>query len=149
MSAPLVLSSLDQALEHLDGLPPASSITVPGSWSWAQTLEHCAQSIDCSIDGYPKLKPGFIRATVGRLVVGRFLRRGWFNHDLEGPVPGAPELSATEPEAATAQLRGAIERYLAHSGPLKPHFVFGDLSKDDFDKVHAMHLAGHFAAVSH
>ncbi len=148
MSATLQLSSLRQALEHLDGLRPANAITVPGAWSWAQTLEHCAQSIDCSIDGYPKLKPRLVRATIGRWVVGRFVRRGWFHHDLAAPVPGAPAVTSDDAEAAHLRLRDAIERYLDHDGPLRPHFVFGDPDKPSFDKVHAMHLADHFAAVS-
>ena len=147
MPAPLQLSSLSNALAHLESLGPAASIDVPGPWSWAQTLEHCAQSIECSLNGFPKLKPAFVRATIGRLVIRKFLRRGWFNHDLAGPVPGAADLEADDPHAAEQRLRAAIERFEAHEGELAPHFIFGTLSKADFDHFHAMHLADHFAAV--
>ena len=31
-------------------------------------------------------------------------------------------------------------------GPLRPHFAYGKLSKPEFERAHAMHLANHFSA---
>lgn len=136
--------SLDQAMTRLDALA-GQAVTVPGTWSWAQVLEHCAQSIEYSLDGFPRLKPAIVRGTIGRLVAGRFLSRGYLGHDLAGPIPGAPTLASEDAAAAEDRLRSAIERFEQHEGPLQPHFIFGRLDKGSFARMHAMHLADHLA----
>lgn len=118
----------------------------PQGLSWPHVLEHCAQSIEYSMDGFPKLKPWIIRATVGRIVAGRFLSRGSFSHDRGGPIPGAPALSLTDADAAFARLEAAVSRFEAHEGPLKEHFVFGRVTKENFGQLHAMHIQDHLAA---
>ena len=42
-----------------------------------QTALHCARSIEYAVQGYPKMKPAFVRATIGKLVLGRFLKSGF------------------------------------------------------------------------
>ena len=136
------VSALAQALadveaRHGDNPKPSRG------WPWPIVLAHCAQSIECSLDGFPKLKPTLIRATIGKLVARRFIKRGAFEHNLEGPIPGAPELDDTDPDEALTRLRKAITRFESHEGPLADHFIFGRLSKSDYAKIHAMHIADH------
>ena len=140
------LSDAAAALRELRGNPDAA---VAGPPTLHQMLVHLAQSIDCSRTGYPQMKPAWVRATVGRLVLGLFLWRGAMRHDLAAPVPGMPAIG---PEgdlgAAWDRLLGAISAFQRHEGPMQPHFVYGELDKATYDRVHAMHIADHLAAVA-
>ena len=113
-------------------------------WSAGKTFAHCAQTIECAMDGYPSLKPAWVRATLGRLVIGKFLRQGQMRHGLSAPVPGAPEIpESTGTAEGLDRLLAAIDRFQAHTGPLQPHLLFGQMSRDDYDRYFAMHIADH------
>ena len=139
------LHTFDEVLRELEKLE-AGNTSPSGSWTLAQLLSHCAQSVEYSIAGYPKLKPALFRATVGRLVKKRFLSKGEMSHDLEAPVPGAPELQAKEPLRDVAQrLRAAIAKFRAHEGALAPHLAYGECTREEYEKLHAMHIANHLS----
>ncbi len=143
----LRLHSLAEAKDELGRLA-GRDVDVGEGWSLPRVLLHCKQSIDASIDGYPKLKPAFVRATIGRLVARRFLQKGEMRHDLRSPIPGAPELADEgDADAARALLVASIERFEAHTGELAPHFVFGKLDKAAYERLHAMHIADHLSAM--
>jgi hypothetical protein len=111
-------------------------------------MAHCAQSIDCSIDGFPKPAAWVVRAVVGPMVLKKFLKQGFMRHDTAAPVPGvpppSPELSNAD---GLAKLEAAIARFRAHTGPLAPHFAYGPVSKAAYEAVHAMHAANHLDAL--
>jgi hypothetical protein len=143
------LSCLTDAAAALRDLRGNSEATVVGPPTLHQMLGHLAQSIDCSRTGYPEMKPAWVRATVGRLVLWLFLRRGAMRHDLAAPVPGMPAIAPEgDLEAAWDRLLGAIAAFQRHEGPMQPHFVYGELDKATYDRVHAMHIADHLAAVA-
>jgi hypothetical protein len=142
---PSRLHTFDEVLQALDAVE-RSTPKLQGSWSLAQVLGHCAQSIEYSLNGYPKLKPAWFRATVGPLVKRRFLGRGEMSHDLEGAIEGAPLVDPNEPlREVISRLRSAIAKFRAHSGPLAPHLAYGACSRDEYEKLHAMHIANHFS----
>lgn len=141
------LHTFDEVLRELEKLEAAPP-TLVGRWTLAQTLAHCAQSIEYSIDGYPKLKPAFIRATVGPLIKKRFLAKGEMSHDLEGVIEGAPALHPQEPlRDVLTRLRSAIQRFRAHTGEYMPHLAYGTCSREEYEKLHAMHIANHLSRV--
>src|SRR5262249_42060389 len=111
-----------------------------------EALAHVAQGIEYSITGYPRLNSKLFQTTFGRLALSLSLRRGVMRHNLDAPIPGAPAVAGQYP--AIARLRLAIEAFDAHRGALAPHFAFGPLRKDDYAKVHAMHLADHLRVFS-
>ncbi len=117
-----------------------------GGWPLAQVLEHAAQSIEYSIDGYPVLKSALFRGTVGAAAWALFDARGRMNHALDEPIPGAPALTLAF-EAARERLLSAMSRYAAHGGPLAPHFAYGPLDKAQYARAHLMHLANHWTEV--
>jgi hypothetical protein len=138
------------ALTRLDDLEPALAPLLrsarpspPGSWDLAQVLAHCAQSIEYSMTGYPRLRSALFRALVGPVVKRRFIRRGRMSHDRSAPVPGAPELERLSLDAAAARLRAAIAAFRAFDGPLAPPLAYGRCTKADYDTLHALHLADH------
>jgi hypothetical protein len=131
-----------RAVTDLVATPPRAT----GAWSLAQVLNHAAQSIEYSLDGFPQLKPALFRATVGPLAFKVFDARGAMKHPLDQPIPGAPALDAQAPlDAAAQRLLAAFDRFERHTGPLQPHFAYGALDKPAYARAHLMHLADHWA----
>ncbi len=119
-----------------------------GAWSLGQVLAHAAQSIEYSMDGYPELKPGWFRHTVGPAAFAVFKARGRMSHGLSEPIPGAPDLgAATALDAAAQRLLAAIDRFEAHVGAFAPHFAYGDLGREGYLQAHLMHLNNHWQEV--
>jgi hypothetical protein len=138
------MNALAGTLQWLDDLERASSVRTTGAWPLAAVLEHCAQSIEMSVDGFPVHKGALFKSTIGKVAFGVFRSRGRMNHGLGEPIPGAPALAAgADWRPAARRLRDAIARFDAHAGPLQPHFAYGTLSKDDYALAHAMHIANH------
>jgi hypothetical protein len=143
----LVLSSFAQALPELERLAKLPALRQAAAWGWAQTLNHCAQSIEFSMTGFPAPKSALFQNTVGGAAFHLFAARGRMSHDLSEPIPGAPVLSAdADAAAAMARLRRAVADFQAWTKPLQPHFAYGQLDKAQFEQAHAMHLANHFSA---
>lgn len=143
----LVLTSFAQALLELERLAALPKLRQAAKWSWAQTLNHCAQSIEFSMTGFPAPKSAFFQHTIGATAFNVFAARGRMSHDLSEPIPGAPALQAdADAVAAMARLRNAVANFLAFDKPLQAHFAYGQLSKAEYEQAHAMHLANHFSA---
>jgi hypothetical protein len=144
----LVFTSFGDALRELDRLKMKPEPLKPATaWTWAQTLNHCAQSIEYSMTGFPLSKPAIFQRTVGAAAVNVFSWRGRMTHDLGEPIPGAPSLQAnTDSDAAMVRLLRAIDGFEKTALPLHPHFAYGELNKTKYEHAHAMHLANHFSA---
>jgi len=143
------LKNLDQVLTELEVLAQAKNIQT-SNWSVYRILQHCAQTIEYSMSGYPTSKPKWLQLTVGKLAIFKFLKQGYMSHDLAAPVPGSPELTY---EGSTAEgisiLKASILKFKQFNGPLKPHLFFGELSKDEYNQYFAMHIANHFSEISY
>lgn len=139
---PVRLHSFDEVLRTLDSLPADLK---PGA---GHGLMHCAHSVGYSLRGYPALKPALFRATIGRFVKWLFLRRGYMSHNTDDGTPGAPEIPRDTTVAdAVAALRAAIADFRKHGGELKPHVVYGPCTREEYEKIHSMHIANHLDAV--
>jgi hypothetical protein len=138
-------TTLAEALARIEAVAE-HGIEASEGWPLPRVIEHCAQSIEFSMDGFPALKPRLLRATIGRLVARRFIARGALRHDLGAPIPSAPPLEETRVEAALARLREAIDRFERRPEPLSPHFIFGELSKSQYEQLHALHIVDHLRA---
>jgi hypothetical protein len=142
----LVFASLADALRELDRLTKPVALHAAGTWTWSKTLLHCAQSIDYSLTGYPEAKPALFRYTAGAAGFSYFKSRGRMSHNLLEAIPGAAMLDANAAgELAMATLRKSIDKFIAFSGTLAPHFAYGSLSKADYELAHAMHIANHLS----
>lgn len=97
---------------------------------------------------YPELRSAVFRATVGRIAKAKFLRQGYMQHDVDAPIPGAPAL---DPEANVSKARNrlllAMERLATFDGELAPHLAFGKCTRDEYEKIHSMHIAEHLGRV--
>ena len=140
----LQVQSLDDSLRWLDALETAGRVTAVGAWPLSAVLEHLAQSIEMSMDGFPQSRGALFQGTAGSAAFAFFKWRGRMNHGLSEPIPGAPALGAgADWKPAALRLRGAITRFEGYRGPLKPHFAYGTLSKPEFALAHSLHIANH------
>src|SRR5689334_20338245 len=140
------VTALDQLTGLLDSLDP--NLRSPG-WTLAQALSHCAQSIEYSLSGYPRLRSGLFRATIGPLVKRKFLRANKMSHDLTAPVAGAPDLPTSLTfDDSRARLHSAVDTFRRHDGPLAPHLAYGRCTKDEYATLHLLHLQDHLRAFS-
>jgi hypothetical protein len=141
----LVFTTLDQALGELDRLTQPDALPPPTTWSWSQTLAHCAQSVEYSMIGFPLAKSQVFQRTVGTAAFKVFAWRGRMTHDLGESIPGAPSLDASSAAETVDRLKQALLAFKQWDAPLRPHFAYGDLSKSEYEQAHAMHLANHFS----
>ncbi len=140
------LPTVAAAMSAIEGLAKGYKHT--GEWTLAQMLNHAAQSIDCSIDGFPEMKSALFRSAIGSVAFAVFQARGKMTHALAEPLPGAPVLDASAPlEPAIARAQAALRRFEAHTGALAPHFAYGALDKAQYTRAHLLHLANHWAEV--
>jgi hypothetical protein len=138
------VQSLDDSLRWLDRLEKAPGVKAIGAWPLGAVLEHLAQSIEMSMDGYPQLRSTLFQNTAGNAAFTFFRMRGRMSHGLAEPIPGAPALSARADWAPGAiRLRQAIGRFTAYNGALQPHFAYGPLTKSEFALAHNLHIANH------
>ena len=138
------VSSLDDVLHWLDWLERASEVRSTNGWKMAAVLEHLAQSVDMSMDGFPQHKSALFQATVGAAAFAVFRWRGAMSHGLAQAIPGAPVLpQLADWRPGVVRLRTAVQRFQHYRGPLMPHFAYGALSRSDFALAHAMHIANH------
>jgi len=146
----LVFATVADAMREVERLAGAAvgPLAPATAWNWSQTLEHCAQSIEFSLQGFPAPKSALFQNTLGAAAFNVFALRGRMSHNLAEPIPGAPVLDASTPDAsvALARLRKAVQDFAVHAGPLYPHFAYGALSKAQYEQAHAMHLANHLSA---
>ncbi|WP_255593301.1 DUF1569 domain-containing protein [Acidovorax sp. sic0104] len=144
----LVYGRISDAMQEVNRLHAASPQAMEAAaWNWSQTLEHCAQSIEFSMQGFPVPKSALFQNTAGAAAFSVFAWRGRMSHNLAEPIPGAPALDAHSPDAsaAFARLHASVKAFAVHEGPLQPHFAYGPLTRPQYEQAHAMHLANHLS----
>ena len=138
------VDNLADALRWLDRVAAAKGARTTGAWPLPAELEHLAQSIEMSLDGYPQPRSALFQNTLGAAAFAVFQWRGRMSHGLDEPIPGAPPLALPgDLTASVARLRAAIARFDGHSGALAPHFAYGRLDKAQYARAHAFHIANH------
>lgn len=142
--AAVSLEGVRQVLADLHG----KTLQSLRGWSPSQVFNHCAQSIDYSIDGYPELKPAWFRHSLGPAAFAVFSARGAMRHPLDEVIPGAaPLLEPASQADALQRLQMAFERFASHAGELQPHFAYGALSHAEYGQAHVMHLYNHLSLI--
>lgn len=140
--------SIEGALQALDRLVGKQLVSLQG-WSPAQVFNHCAQSVDYSIDGYPELKAAWFRHSLGLAAFSVFASRGAMRHPLTQPIPGAPSLDVpSDPILALQRLQAALSHFATYQGKLQPHFAYGQLSHAEYAQAHVLHLYNHLSLIT-
>lgn len=139
--------SLEGARQVLADLQGKTLQSIRG-WSPSEVFNHCAQSIDYSIDGYPELKPAWFRHSLGPAAFAMFSVRGAMRHPLDEAIPGAAALTEPADQALALQrLQMAFQRFSEHQGALKPHFAYGALEHGEYAEAHVLHLYNHLTLI--
>jgi hypothetical protein len=143
------VQSLNEVLQWLDRLDNAKDVKSTTDWKMSAVLEHMAQSVDMSMDGFPEPKSALFQSTLGTAAFTVFRLRGRMSHGLSEPIPGAPLLPQTDEwRPGVVRLRTAVKRFQSYTGRLAPHFAYGELSHADFALAHTLHIANHQDAIT-
>ncbi|MDT0596626.1 DUF1569 domain-containing protein [Glaciecola petra] len=115
-----------------------------GLWNVAQILNHCAQSVEYSMLGYPEHKSAFFKSTAGKLAFNAFKAKGRMRHNLSEEIPGAdPLIASANVEQAKRRFQTAMLVFADFKGELAPHFAYGSLSKSEYELAHVLHFNNH------
>jgi hypothetical protein len=122
----------------------AGPIRTTGNWSAAMIIQHVADHINYSIDGYDLKAPAWKRLG-GRFIKGRILEKGMpAGLRLEGQFEKyAPNRDVSLDEAMDA-LRNAADR-LKKEQMTAAHPMFGTLNHGEWMKLHCRHAEMHFS----
>jgi Protein of unknown function (DUF1569) len=151
MNAPKIFRfrSLEEAENELINLHNISPrIDTSGEWALPVTLDHCAESLEGSLHGYPQLKPQWFRYSVGPLAKHVFLWNGAMSHNTHDPIPGFEDQpSSNSDQEAFDRLFLAIANFKTWNREVAEHFAYGKLSKEEAEKLQAFHIADHLSRI--
>jgi hypothetical protein len=136
-------ASLEELLADADRLT-SGPVKVLGNWSAGQIFRHLAIAFNGSIDGFTMTFPLPLR------LMAKLFRKKL----LDGPMPAGFKLPAegakammpapTSSEEGLADLHAAVARLERESHRAK-HPMFGDLSKEEWNKIHLKHANLHMS----
>jgi hypothetical protein len=139
--------TIDFALKTLNGLSHKNIRSI-GEWKLSQIFTHCAQSVEYSMSQFPVHKSPLFKGTIGQLAFTLFLSKGQMTHALNEPIPGASPLTGSvDPSVALNRLKKSLIEFDNFQGALAPHFAYGELTKNEYEIAHVMHLINHFKEV--
>ncbi|TWX47209.1 DUF1569 domain-containing protein [Colwellia hornerae] len=140
--------TVDMALKKLDDLSNESLIH-QGEWNPYQIFTHCAQSVEFSMSQFPEHKSDLFKSTVGKLAFSIFLSKGKMTHGLDEPIPSAPMFAKNiDSTIALNRLKKSLLDFKRYQGILAPHFAYGELSKEEYEIAHVMHLYNHLQEIT-
>lgn len=143
----LSLTGVDQIMPEVDRLLSAG-YEPAGNWSLGQVCKHLCEAMKGSVEGYPSIPfpnnviLGLLRPLMGakfkkRILTLNEMQSGIRLPDKFVPTPGLDDRAEAE------ALRGMIRMYAAHAGAMAAHPMFGSMTRDEWDRLHAIHAALH------
>lgn len=151
MSQPVLLKfrSLAEAEDTLENLRQAPKIETFDQWNLLETLDHCATSLECTLRGYPEMKPEWFRTVVGPMAKHVFLMRGQMSHNTLDPIPGQENLPhSADQQTAFDRLFRAIADFRNWQFQVAEHFAYGKLDRAEAEKLQAFHIADHLSKMA-
>ncbi len=136
-------ASFEELLADADRLS-SGPVKVLGNWSAGQIFRHLALAYNGSIDGFTMTFPWYFRlmAKVFRKKLLAMPMPAGFKLPSSGTKALVPE--ATSTEEGLADLRAAVARLQREPHRAK-HPMFGDLSNDEWNKIHLTHASLHMS----
>ena len=139
----LRFASFDELLADVDRLT-SGPVKVLGNWSPGQIFRHLAIAYNSSIDGFAVTFPLHLR------LMAKLFRNKLLTMQMPAgfklPRSGASTLepSATATKDGAAELRAAVAR-LQREPERAKHPMFGELSREEWDRVHLAHANLHLS----
>lgn len=121
-----------------------------GKWSLGQVCGHLANWLSYPLDGFPKV-PLLLRPVLWmmKVMIGkRKLKTYLADRSFPAGKPTIPQSvppATAEDADGVAKLKAAVERFAAHTGPVKPSPLFGAMTKDTADGLQRVHCAHHLS----
>jgi len=140
----LSFTSLAEVMPEVDRLLQGHRTV--GNWSLGQICNHLAGSLIYSVEGFPVKVPWLIRKTIGPLAKRDLFGKGRMREGIKLPEKFVPR-PGLDARAEAEALRGALNVYSAHAGPLADHPMFGPLGHDEWTRLHCIHCAHHLSFV--
>ena len=143
----LYFKNLDEIIEEAERLN-AVEVRSLGNWSYAQIMSHLAKTMDLSIDGTDFVPSWAVR----------FFGKRKKHYAIHAPMkPGiklpdklaqatAPDKKSMSMDEGFELLKGAIER-LKNDPNRAAHPIFGELTRDEWDKLHQRHAELHLSFI--
>ncbi len=101
-----------------------------------------------SMSTFPEHKPALFKNTVGKLAFAAFSAKGKMTHDLGEAIPGAPLIKESgDITYAYERLKESMIKFKGYSGQLAEHFAYGSMTKQQYEKAHAMHFYNHLLEI--
>jgi hypothetical protein len=136
-------ATLDDVLADADRLS-SGRMKMLGNWSAGQIFQHLANAYNGSIDGFTMTFAWYFR------VIAKVFK----NKLVSGPMPPGFNLPSdgaktmvpgeTSTEEGLAALHAAVAR-LKRETHRAQHPMFGDLSNDEWNKIHCKHASLHMS----
>lgn len=143
MKRTLTFRSYDDVLAEADALS-TGGYAKTGQWGLGQMCEHLAKTMERSLDGFPSRLPWPMRLVARTFVLGGILKHRPFNRRFPAPKYLEPAGSPDD-SAGLVRLKAAIGRLKAHSGPMQPHPVFGNVTPEQWREIHLWHSEHHLS----
>jgi hypothetical protein len=113
-----------------------------GRWNLGQTCWHLNYYLRGSLEGYPKMFPWLLRATLGRYLLKKVLSgKPWRTGGQT--IPGSVPPAAVDEAEAIGESKQLLTRLKAPVGGLHPSPLFGQLTEDQCRMLHCRHAAHH------
>lgn len=118
-----------------------------GNWTLAQIIQHLADTMKFSLDGFPTKAPWFARTFIAPLIKNSYLTRP-LKPGLKLPKDAEVLLPPSDTNLQTAlhNLRRVVSR-MEHETPSAPHPFFGPLASQEWEAMHLRHAALHLSFV--
>ncbi|MDH5654934.1 MAG: DUF1569 domain-containing protein [Spirochaetia bacterium] len=142
------LKSLQEALQELEKLEKTEKVTALGEWSYSQILSHLRFFLEGSMKGFPESRSSFIRKSVGPNLLKNIKQIGYMPSGFRNSFLDLSQNFSDAPMELT-NLKNSIREFINYSGNLSEHPIYGKLSREDWDLIHAYHIANHLGFLSY
>lgn len=115
-----------------------------GKWNLGQICRHLGYYFKGSLDGYPKMLPWIIRATIGKMVLKKLLSK---SETKPGGQTDPKSIYAPEPDEKPAidEFIELTKRLESNTAPLHPSAFFGEVTNEEWEILHLGHAAHHLS----
>ncbi len=120
----------------------AGSYRALRNWNLSQVCGHLAYFFHGSLEGFDQRLPWLIRKLIGRPLLHAILRSGKMSTRLP-TLPAAVSPPDLDEAAAVNAALTLLARLAAHRGALQPSPIFGDLTVEEWRRLHMIHAAHH------
>ena len=117
-----------------------SELQSVGKWSLGQACAHLNYYYKGSLDGFDQMFPWIVRQTLGKIALWWYMRVAEKEGNATAPQSVPPE--TVDQKKEIADIKESLRR-LETETQLHPSGLFGDLSLEQWRKMHLAHASHH------